>query len=232
MVSKSIAAPRRLSGWIDIRRKTKTLVAALDKTDANHRPKLNFANPAVRRFVADLALRLEDGEPLDQPIHDAFKAFELDPTNPFDWRRLLFYLADCHYGKRRGAPKRWNEERWCRLLVDYYTVKFEFKKQSDEAVCKHLQSKKPYREHYANLSPPTIRRNLIYARDPTKNKILGKIMQVSRERAERVVGDAAKAEGRARDPQDESEVERLYSQFYAEDLLKTVFPSGPRLKRS
>jgi hypothetical protein len=46
-----------------------------------------------------------------QPVREAFRAFELDVEHPGDWQRLLYCLAEAHFGKRRGNPKAWDENR-------------------------------------------------------------------------------------------------------------------------
>jgi hypothetical protein len=79
-----------------------------------------------------------------QPIRDAFKAFELDVEHPGDWQRLLYCLAEAHFGKRRGNPKAWDENRMCRLRVDFDTTKRDNPGKSNEEIYKLLLEKDRY----------------------------------------------------------------------------------------
>jgi hypothetical protein len=58
---------------------------------------------AQRSLAAHYALSLDD---LDKPLKKAFKAFGLDPRNPFHWRKLLAYFSDAHFAsQRRRGPQ-------------------------------------------------------------------------------------------------------------------------------
>ena len=158
MGRKEDAPSKRLTKWIDIRRKHKdlriveTLIPYLGENYSSRRSNLN--DPVQRRYKADLALRLRKREPSDEPIRAAFKAFDLDPRDPLHWRRLLFYLADCHFGQRdvrRGAPRRWNDERRCQLLLDFAIVQSRHPGQTDTAVSGFLQRDKSFGARYAEI---------------------------------------------------------------------------------
>jgi hypothetical protein len=79
-----------------------------------------------------------------QPIREAFKAFELDVEHPGDWQRLLYCLAEAHFGKRRGNPKAWDEKRLCRLQVDFITTKRDNRGKSNAEIYKLLLEKDRY----------------------------------------------------------------------------------------
>src|SRR5262245_1767931 len=79
-----------------------------------------------------------------QPVRDAFKAFELDVEHPGDWQRLLYCLAEAHFGERRGNPKAWDENRLCRLRVDFIATKRDNPGKSNEEIYKLLLEKNRY----------------------------------------------------------------------------------------
>jgi hypothetical protein len=78
------------------------------------------------------------------PVREAFKAFELDVEHPGDWQRLLYCLAEAHFGKRRGNPKAWDENRLCRLRVDFNTTKKDNPGKSNDEIYKMLLEKERY----------------------------------------------------------------------------------------
>jgi hypothetical protein len=79
-----------------------------------------------------------------QPVRDAFKAFQLDVEHPGDWQRLLYCLAEAHFGKRRGNPKEWDENRLCRLRVDFIATRRDNPGKPDEEIYKLLLKKDRY----------------------------------------------------------------------------------------
>src|SRR5712691_7213630 len=113
----------------------------------------NWNDPETRSVGADAALTLIDTEH-DDPIRLAFKEYDLDPLNPFEWRLLLWFLADNAYGGHRAPDTRekWDEIRLGELLVDYRDVKV------------HCEQKKKIHylllARYRNLDGETIRRRI------------------------------------------------------------------------
>jgi hypothetical protein len=80
-----------------------------------------------------------------EPVRDAFRALGLNVDHPYDWQRLLYYLAETHFGKRRGNPKAWNEKKLCRLAVDFETTKKANPGESDEKIYKKLLTNDRYK---------------------------------------------------------------------------------------
>jgi hypothetical protein len=78
------------------------------------------------------------------PVREAFKSFEFDVEHPEDWQRLLYCLAEAHFGKRRGNPKAWDENRLCRLYVDFNRTKRDNPGKSNEEIFKLLLKKDRY----------------------------------------------------------------------------------------
>jgi hypothetical protein len=106
-----------------------------------------------------------------QPVRDAFKAFELDVEHPGDWQRLLYCLAEAHFGKRRGNPKAWDENRLCRLRVDFITTKKDNPGKSNEEIYNLLLERDRYqtasvttRENRRDRAWKTLRRQMPAAR--------------------------------------------------------------------
>jgi hypothetical protein len=106
----------------------------------------------------------------ERPILDAFKAFGLDHRSLSDWRALVSHLASVLFPTPRpqGAPRKWTDERLCKLLADVATYKRKHTKASDTAICNWL-SKKWSKE------PATLRRLLQDARNPARNDLLARM---------------------------------------------------------
>jgi hypothetical protein len=136
--------------------------------------RIDWNDPAQRALGAHEALRLLDE--LDEPIRKAFAAFGYNPDNPFHWHMLLWHFANAHFRPPRkgGAPKRWDDIRWCKLLSDFGEVKASSRPTaSDAEVC--INIKKRFAHRYGKETAGTLRRNLQYARDPSRNGILAQI---------------------------------------------------------
>jgi hypothetical protein len=137
--------------------------------------RIDWNDPAQRALGAHEALLLNLGE-LDEPIRKAFDAFGYDPLNPFHWRKLIWHFANAHFPppRKKGASKKWNDARWCKLLSDFGAVKASSRpKASDSEVC--INIKKRFANRYSTEDRGTLRRNLQYARDPRRNGILAQI---------------------------------------------------------
>jgi hypothetical protein len=106
----------------------------------------------------------------EKPILDAFKAFGLDHRSLSDWYSLVSHLTRVLFPTPRppGAPRKWTDERLCKLLADVATYKRKHPTASDTAICDRL-SKKWSKE------PATLRRVLSDARNPARNSMLAKV---------------------------------------------------------
>ncbi|MBP0115316.1 MULTISPECIES: hypothetical protein [Bradyrhizobium] len=76
----------------------------------------DYSNQADWLAAAQDALDLESPfiSSWDRSPRGAFKAFNLDPRDPFSWRILLGYYTQSHIG--RGRPAKWDGESLCNLL--------------------------------------------------------------------------------------------------------------------
>src|ERR1700730_14626683 len=117
----------------------------------------------------------------DQAIIAAFKDFNLDPEKLYDWRLLMGYFADAHYGTRkRGKPPSWTNNRLYQLFIDFCALRHANPSESDTKICRRLARpsntdakidrvfgdycENTLRERYVGLSPGTIRRKLVEVR--------------------------------------------------------------------
>jgi hypothetical protein len=84
-------------------------------------------NPGIWDAMARSALRLEGDDPFVSALRAAFAKFGLDPADPSSWRQLLMMFAFVEFGtnprRKRGAPKKWNEDRLSALRVAAEEIK-------------------------------------------------------------------------------------------------------------
>jgi tetratricopeptide (TPR) repeat protein len=165
---------------------------------------------AQRSLAAHHALSLDD---LDKPLKKAFKAFGLDPRNPFHWRKLLAYFCDVHFDprqRRRGPQKLWSDGRLCQLLQDFDRIKRQLlvpgSKIGDLELCERLKRHSSLGKAYAEFSAKTVLRNLQRARNPTENCLLGEMVATVAEPIIAKLRAAAKKAGIVLDQKREREV--------------------------
>jgi hypothetical protein len=114
----------------------------------------------------------------ERPILDAFKEFGLDHRSLSDWHALVSHLAHVFFPtpRPRGAPRKWPDERLCKLLADVATYKRKNPKASDTAICEWLKKKWP------NNKPSRLRRVLSVARNPKHNTELARVLSILQHR--------------------------------------------------
>jgi hypothetical protein len=150
-------------------------------------------------FLADLGERNDSfllKEPIAEPILRAFDEFGLNRSNPFAWRLLVFVFAEVHFGTHRsaaGAPTKWTDRKWCNLLSDFNQMQVRHPNASEAAICSHLTKDRELQQRYSKISPETIRRNLQYARNPERNRVLEINAELIAEEALRMSSDVAPA---------------------------------------
>ena len=113
----------------------------------------------------------------EKPILDAFKAFGLDHRSLSDWRALVFHLANVLFPTPGppGAPRKWTDERLCKLLADVAPYKRKHPKASDTAICNWLSKK-------WSKKTGTLRRKLPNARNPRHNTELARMVAIFQRR--------------------------------------------------
>jgi hypothetical protein len=116
-----------------------------------------------------LLLEPYERDAAERPILDAFKAFGLDHRSLRDWYSLVSHLARVLFPTPRppGAPRKWSDERLCKLLADVVTYKRKHPEASDTAICNWLSKK-------WSKKPGTLRRVLLDARNPARNDLLAR----------------------------------------------------------
>jgi hypothetical protein len=77
-------------------------------------PKTDYSDNRAREIGANIALTLTN-HAHDAPLRLAFEAFQLDPSDPHNWRILLNDLSGVLFerpaGNPRGARPKWEEHR-------------------------------------------------------------------------------------------------------------------------
>lgn len=92
-------------------------------------PKRDYSDNRAREIGANMALTLTN-HARDAPLRLAFEAFQLDPSDPHDWRTLLDDLSRVLFerpaGNPRGARPKWDFElfdrhvEWARARTTRY----------------------------------------------------------------------------------------------------------------
>jgi hypothetical protein len=132
----------------------------------------DWNDPILHGLIASSALTLVPGNRFSAPVETAFKKAKLDPINPLSWRLLLDLFCWAHFGetKRRGAPGKWNADRYCQLLQDFDLKKSGNPSMSDRRVCEFLGQQPQYQmKNGKPLSPDRLMKVLKKARNPEFN---------------------------------------------------------------
>ena len=148
MSSKNPRATRRLAGWLRF----------AQETNGRLLPRLPAGADGPLR-----ALALDSHSRGDKAIIDAFAEFKLDHREPYDWRILMTYFADAHFGRKHpGRHSGWTFERLVQLDWDYQQIKHDAQGISDTEACKRLVRDKGARfsGRYKGLKASTLRRRL------------------------------------------------------------------------
>jgi hypothetical protein len=116
---------------------------------------------------------------LERPILDAFKAFGLDHRSLSDWYALVSHLAHVLFPTpgRRGPPRKWTDERLCKLLADVAAYKRKHPTAFDADICRWL-----HRKSYPDVSSEALRRALQDARNPKHNNELAGMVSIGQRR--------------------------------------------------
>ena len=157
-MAKKDAVSKRLAEEIPLAKRIKERIK-----DSPSLSLLDLATPDQKKELA-ASLWLDEKNPFLGPTLDAFKIFGLDHRSNDDWYRLVIHLARVVFPKPHpvGQPRKWSNERLCRLLADVAAAKRKNPDANDTAICKGL-------EKSWSVSGATLRRQLQYARNPTLN---------------------------------------------------------------
>ena len=128
----------------------------------------DWSDKRVRGAYANVALTL-DGEPAHSSLRKAFKAFELNSRDPWNWRYLIDHLARVLFpASPRGAPTKWDEprRRLLNLHVDGARARLKRKhghpSPTDSLIVEYLQREWP--EFYGKIAAKSLRRYIVSAR--------------------------------------------------------------------
>src|SRR5262249_51213693 len=97
----------------------------------------------------------------------AFKAFDLDPCYLSEWRQLLGHLAYVLFPEP-GAPRKWTDERLCKLLADVapYKRKNPNRLTAPSATCSARNGRKIQRRCCAYCRMPATQSAMTCLRGP------------------------------------------------------------------
>lgn len=139
------------------------------------RPATDWSDRRVREVGANMALDVAN----DPFLKSAFEHADLDPSDPFSWRKLLKLLAAAHFGpdRRRGPKLKWTAERWNQLLSAFDKAKQGRPSANDSEIAKKIASRFP--DEFGH-SAGTVRRNLQKARDPKFNQSIDECAEIIR----------------------------------------------------
>jgi hypothetical protein len=132
----------------------------------------NLDDPLVHATLTRSALMLDKSHQQDALILRAFEAAGLDPRNPLNWRQLLGYFAEAHFGKKTTKPVKWDQYELMVVLKDYLEVKRNHQKLKDSEICNLLMRKKPYSDKYGKYNFHALRKLARHARSPKYNLYL------------------------------------------------------------
>jgi hypothetical protein len=93
----------------------------------------------------------------------AFEKFGLDIQQDGHWKALTVCLSHVIFGSRRGAPPRWTESEYRRLLQDFDQVRRRHPSCSYKR-CSTILAKAKVNSFYNGLSAETLRKNERIAR--------------------------------------------------------------------
>jgi hypothetical protein len=118
-------------------------------------------------------LTVPDG-PEYETVRSALVARSLDPDDPKHWVLLLRTLVQ----SQGGRAKRWSTDALLRLMVNVAKLQRERPRLSERGILRILVKRK----EYAGISEHTLRRQLAYARDPSRNSLLAEVLAACLER--------------------------------------------------
>jgi hypothetical protein len=152
---KRVSASRLLRQFIEAKKSSKQR-ARLYGLLGQEQTKLTYLNEPLQRAIhAHRALTLFQS---DHALKKAFKAFSLDPRNPYDWRTLLTYFAEAHFGATRGAPKKWTFASRAQFLQDFLRVRVHHPTASIQKICELMRSDKSMNRKYKSVPVGTLRK--------------------------------------------------------------------------
>jgi hypothetical protein len=146
------------------------LVLLLDP--ATPQGEINWADLTIHQPIASLALSPRLGTKYFSAVEVAFKKANLDVNNPFSWTFLLEMFCWAHFGatKSRGAPVKWNADRYCQLLRDFDEKKSRNATLSVERISNFIAKMPAYQmKNGKPTSTDRITKLLKKARDPRYN---------------------------------------------------------------
>lgn len=183
-------AKKRKTASSKIARLLKTIGDADGKSPySNLGPEIDWDDPVVWSSEARKAF---DPSNLDQSIRTAFDKFKLDPRNPHNWWMLLRFFADAHFGRSRGAPRKWSSSSLCELLRNISTTR---KKRPNAKQGEVYRSLVKPGAPYEGKKPDSIKHAYSIALDPRHNDILFHLVDGLKDSYEKILALANEERG-------------------------------------
>jgi hypothetical protein len=186
MPKGGIKAAEQLKAFIELQSKQAKLAAPLLKLagydiDAS----LPLDNPVVWVSCARHALTLDDKNETDALLKRAFREFDLDPDNPFDWRRLLAWAAFFLFAakKQSGRPTEWDAKRYCELLEAVDRRKQGNPQLSDKKACEIIAKDRASPLYFRKVKANGLRNALQRARSIGHNDAIRVLVEFAIPRA-------------------------------------------------
>jgi hypothetical protein len=180
MMARKDSASKRLAKSIE--RHKGPQLRDLIRPASESAPEPDWNNTRLREIVANVATRLrtarEDAAPWlrkaiereETVLMKAFKAYSLDPRDPFDWRTLLVELACVFFDEverpRRGARPKWDQSRWMLFQTHVAMARKRLRKipgvqnPSHDLIADFLRERHPFSAYYKSITADTLRKYL------------------------------------------------------------------------
>ncbi len=111
-------------------------------------------------------------DPDDLPMRQLFAAADLDPADPFHWKKLVTILAALR-SQRPGAPLRWGPTELHQLMIDVDRIHSRYSRRSLDRICEELIAQGG---RYKDFKPGTLRRKFYDSFDEQKNPLLRNVL--------------------------------------------------------
>ena len=176
---KGAKATEQLRAFIEDQSKLKLAVPLLKLVGNEIDRPLSLGDPEAWAPCACHALTLDDKNKADALLKHTFREFGLDPNNPFDWRRLLTWVAFFLFAapKRSGRPSEWDAKRYCELLEAVDRRKQSNPRLSDKRHCERIAGSRTSPSFFRKAGGEGLRKSLRKARSIYHNVALRALVE-------------------------------------------------------
>ncbi len=145
------------------------------------RRRRKWSDSKIRAIAANEATSLKGDDRYAAELKEAFKKFELDPSNPYNWRTLLEFFVLAHFEKhaKNVGRREWTTKSYCKLLTDYFVMRAKHRDKPTTFICDRLVETSDYKCLAVGRligKGKSLRRAFYHARDEKKNRVLEYLM--------------------------------------------------------